>query len=169
MTSVPQNKTELTEAIESNYQKLRADLIDIPGELAREKELDGHAKGTTMSVCDLVAYLVGWGNLVLKWHRGRNKGLSVDFPETGYNWGELGKLAQKFYADYKDDDYEILLKKLEATKNDILTLIGKYNNHQLYEAPWYRKATMGKMIQLNTSSPYRNARNRIRRWKKQKV
>jgi hypothetical protein len=168
MTSIPQNKNELIEAIESNYQKLQTDLVDIPDNLTCKKELDGHAKGTKMSVCDLVAYLVGWGNLVLKWHERRNKGLKVDFPETGYSWGELGKLAQKFYADYQNDDYQTLLKKLDKSKNDILKLITKYTNQQMYGVNWEGRWTMGRFIQLNTSSPYKNARNRIRRWKKQK-
>ncbi len=168
MTTVSQNKNELIKAIESNYQKLRADFVDIPDKITRIKELDGHAYGTKMSVCDLVAYLVGWGELVLKWHRIRKQGKEPDFPETGYKWNELGKLAQKFYADYKDDDYKLLLKKLEKSKNDILKLIEKYDNHQLYEVPWYGKWALGRIIQINTSSPYKNARNRIRRWKKQK-
>ena len=159
---------ELIEAIESTYKVLQTELIDIPDELSRRQELEGHAKGTKMSVCDLVAYLVGWGNLVLKWHSRKGKGEKVDFPETGYKWNELGKLAQKFYTDYKDDDFKALLEKLDKVVKDILNLIEKKDNIQLYGTPWYEKWTMGRMIQLNTSSPYKNARNRIRKWKKQK-
>jgi len=33
---------------------------------------------------------------------------------------------------------------------------------------WYDKWTFGKMIQLNTSSPFKNAKDRIRKWKKTK-
>ncbi|MFX4153989.1 ClbS/DfsB family four-helix bundle protein [Aliarcobacter butzleri] len=58
----------------------------------------------------------------------------VDFPETGYKWNQLGKLAQKFYEDYK--------------------------------ISWHEKWTLGRMIQFNTSSPYANAKARIRKWKK---
>lgn len=36
----------------------------------------------------------------------------------------------------------------------------------LYGAPWYEKYTLGRMIQFNTSSPYANARARLRKWKK---
>ena len=36
----------------------------------------------------------------------------------------------------------------------------------LYEIPWYDKWPKGKMIQLNTSSPYKNARTRVRKWKR---
>lgn len=33
-----------------------------------------------------------------------------------------------------------------------------------YGSSWYRKWTMGRMISLNASSPYANARTRIRTW-----
>ncbi|MGD1847912.1 MAG: ClbS/DfsB family four-helix bundle protein [Salibacteraceae bacterium] len=128
----------------------------------------GHAKGTLMSVADLVAYLLGWGALVLKWHHQKEQNEPVDFPETGYKWNELGKLAQKFYADYDHLDYPTLLSQLDAVVQQILELIHKTDNHVLYEQPWYDKWTQGKMIQLNTSSPYKNARSRVRKWKKAK-
>ena len=166
--SIPQNKIELMEAIEMDYLKLQAELVNIPIELTRNKELQGHAKGTLMSICDLVAYLVGWGNLVLKWHDKKTKGLHVDFPETGYNWGQLGELAQKFYKDHEADSYPALLQKLFKSKKDILGLVNSCNNKALYNIPWEGKWTMGRCIQLNMSSPYKNALNRIRLWKKEK-
>ncbi len=165
--AVPKNKAELIFEIETNYAKLIKDLETIPAELTRAKELEGHAKGTLMSISDLVAYLVGWGELVLKWHQKKVNDETIDFPETGYKWNELGKLAQKFYADYENLDYPSLLVKLDKTKVDILEIIQKTSNHDLYEKPWYDKWPQGKMIQLNTSSPYKNARTRVRKWKRE--
>lgn len=121
-----------------------------------------------MSINDLVAYLVGWGQLVLKWNDQKSKGLAVDFPETGFKWNELGLLAQKFYKDYEKEDFKTLNNKFDKTTNEILNLIESKTNHELYEVTWYNKWTFGKMIQLNTSSPYNNAKDRIRKWKKTK-
>ena len=50
----------------------------------------------------------------------------------------------------------------------ILQLIESKSNQELYEVSWYEKWTLGRMIQFNTSSPYTNARGRIRKWKKEK-
>ena len=119
-----------------------------------------------MSVSDLVAYLIGWGELVLKWNRKMDKNENVDFPETGYKWNELGKLAQKFYSDYENLNYKLLLTKLDKVIGEILGLIKSISNADLYEKSWYNKWTQGKMIQFNTSSPYKNARSRIRKWKR---
>tara|TARA_B110000114_G_scaffold174957_1_gene204025 strand:- start:461 stop:976 length:516 start_codon:yes stop_codon:yes gene_type:complete len=164
--AVPKNKEELIFEIENNYSKLKKDLETIPTELTKEKELEGHAKETKMSISNLVAYLIGWGELVLKWNRKKENGEIVDFPETGYKWNELGKLAQKLYSDYENVDYSDLLNRLDQTVNKTQKLIEKNTNEELYEKPWYDKWTKGKMIQLNTSSPYKNARIRVRKWTK---
>ncbi len=166
--AIPKDKDELTKAIVDNYKKLTTELSNIPINLTGKKELDGHSKNTLMSINNLVAYLVGWGHLVLKWNEKKSKGLEIDFPETGFKWNELGKLAQKFYKDYEKDNFTTLNLKLDKTTNEILKLIESKTNKELYEAAWYDKWTLGKMIQLNTSSPFKNAKDRIRKWKKTK-
>ncbi|HFK5507518.1 ClbS/DfsB family four-helix bundle protein [Elizabethkingia anophelis] len=165
---VPANKEELLKAIETNYSKLKKELETISVEETAVKELDGHAKGTLMSIDNLLAYLIGWGELVLKWNKNRSENKPVDFPETGYKWNELGKLAQKFYADYQNDDFNTLIQKLDDTVKKITSLIESKNNDELYGVGWYEKWTLGRMIQFNTASPYNNARGRIRKWKKEK-
>lgn len=149
-----------------NYKKLKKELDTIPPELTRIESLEGHSRDSLMSVCDLVAYLIGWGQLVLKWNRKSDNYEMVDFPETGYKWNELGKLARKFYKDYEHDDYPLLLEKLEQTVADVLLVVDSKTNEALYDIAWYDKWTRGRMIQFNTSSPYDNARGRIRKWKK---
>jgi hypothetical protein len=165
--SIPTNKESLKQAIFENYQKLRTELNSVPLHLAKQKNLEGHAKQTRMSVCNLVSYLIGWGQLILKWNEAKEKGLHVDFPETGYKWNELGKLAQKFYDDYDSQTYPQLIHALDRTVEDILNLIDKKTNAQLYQTPWYKDWTQGRLIQLNTASPYNNARLRVRKWKKE--
>ncbi|AKH94237.1 ClbS/DfsB family four-helix bundle protein [Elizabethkingia anophelis] len=165
---VPANKEELLKAIETNYSKLKKELETISVEETAVKELDGHAKGTLMSIDNLLAYLIGWGELVLKWNKNRSENKHVDFPETGYKWNELGKLAQKFYADYQNDDFNTLIQKLDDMVKKITSLIESKNNDELYGVGWYEKWTLGRMIQFNTASPYNNARGRIRKWKKEK-
>ena len=165
--AVPANKQELQIAIETNYSKLKKELSDIPVELTSIPNLEGHAKNTMMSINNLASYLIGWGELVLKWNIKKDNNETVDFPETGYKWNELGKLAQRFYKDYEKDDFITLCDKLDNTVFTILTLIEQKSNTELYNVEWYEKWTLGRMIQFNTASPYNNARGRIRKWKKE--
>ncbi|EGJ4769812.1 ClbS/DfsB family four-helix bundle protein, partial [Salmonella enterica subsp. enterica serovar Derby] len=102
---VPQTKSELLNAMDKDFSKLIGYLNAIPSELLSEKSMEGHAKDTMMSVRDLISYLLGWNMLVIKWITNDEKGESVDFPETGYKWNQLGLLAQKFYKDYEGVQY----------------------------------------------------------------
>lgn len=167
--AIPDNKQSLQDAIRSNYAKLRAELKPELAECSELKELDGHLSGSLISLNNLLAYLHGWGQLVLKWVDHKEKGEIVDFPETGYKWNQLGLLAQKFYADYETDDYLVLCEKLGATVESLLLLIETKTNEQLYDDAWYKQWTLGRMIQFNSSSPYANATKRIRKWKKIKT
>lgn len=164
--AVPANKDELLKAINSSFDKLIADLRSIPVSEVDERNLEGHAKGTQMSVANLAAYLVGWNELALKWLERDAAGQPVDFPETGFKWNELGRLAQKFYRDYHSLPYPQLLDRLAAAKGRLVSLIEARSNDDLYGRTWYEKWTMGRMIQFNTASPYANARGRLRKRRK---
>lgn len=161
---IPKNKSELLEQIQTHYLKLESDLRKIPENQAKKMGIPGNVKGTEVSPADVVAYLVGWGELVLKWHQKKSQNLPVDFPETGFKWTELGPLAQKFHQDYQDLSYHELLEALEHTVSKIVNVINDQTNEMLYEVPWYGKWTFGRMIQLNTSSPYKSNRAKIRKW-----
>lgn len=165
--AVPNHKEELLTAIRTTYRKLKGELENISEEQAQGTELEGHAKGTKMTVVNLLSYLCGWAELVLKWEERKREGLPVDFPESGYKWNELGKLAQKFYVDYEGNSLKMICAKLDLAVQRILSMIAKKSNNELYNEAWYEKWTLGRMIQFNTSSPYVNARGRIRKWKKE--
>ena len=162
--TVPQNKDQLLDAINSTFDRLIEDLNSIPAQRATERTLEGHVKGTRMSLCDLVAYLVGWNELVLKWIDRSAAGQPIDYPDTGFKGNELGQLAQKFYRDYEGIAYGHLLERLCVAKGRIVSFIQNQSTADLYEHPWYDRWTLGRMIQFNTSSPYANARKRLRRW-----
>lgn len=164
--AVPINKEELLKAIHLSFDRLVKDLDAVPLSAVHDRSLEGHAKGTQMSVADLVAYLVGWNELVLKWLDRDAAGEPVDFPETGFKWNELGRLAQKFYRDYEGIPFPQLIERLTEAKDRIVAAIETNSNEELYGRPWYGKWTKGRMIQFNTSSPYDNARARLRKWLK---
>ncbi|AQR67145.1 hypothetical protein BZG29_01345 [Janthinobacterium sp. LM6] len=167
--AIPNSKQELVEAITTTYAKLAQELARVPQALARDPVLEGQVKGTRMSVCDLLAYLVGWNELVLHWHAQLRDGKSmadIVFPAEGFTWNALGALAQRFYADYAGLSMDDLLQRLEQAKNQLLALIDAHDDAQLYGQPWYTHYTMGRMIQFNTASPYANARTRLRAWLK---
>ena len=80
MSSVPGNKDELELAINSIFPKPMADYRSIPESKARKPGVEGNVKGTVISVSDTVAYLIGWGKLVLKWYRLKSQKSACGFP-----------------------------------------------------------------------------------------
>ncbi|MCW2479368.1 ClbS/DfsB family four-helix bundle protein [Candidatus Symbiopectobacterium sp. NZEC135] len=164
--AVPQDKTALLAAINSEFSKLCREFAQVPAALVDEQSLPGHAKDTLMSVNNLAAYLLGWNELVLKWLARDAVGQPIDFPETGFKWNELGRLAQKFYRDYDALPFTQVIERLIAAQAQIVAHINTSSNEQLYGQAWYGKWTQGRMIQFNTASPYSNARGRLRKWRK---
>ncbi|EGR0292783.1 ClbS/DfsB family four-helix bundle protein [Vibrio parahaemolyticus] len=167
MSSVPRNKGELELAINSIFPKLMADYRLTPESNVRKPGVEGNVKGTLISVSDTVAYLIGWGKLVLKWYRLKSQNQNVDFPETGYKWNQLGLLAESFHDEYRNWKYDDLLIELESTVNEIQLLISSLNDHELYGVEWYEQWTLGRMIQFNTSSPMKNMRTKVRRFNRE--
>ncbi|MGF1834376.1 ClbS/DfsB family four-helix bundle protein [Photobacterium sanguinicancri] len=166
MSSVPQNKVELMSAISDIFEKLQRDINGIPVEFSRICEIEGNVKGTKISVCDTLAYLTGWGKLVLFWYEEKAAARVVTFPADGFKWNQLGLLAQHFQHEYRDWSFHALQQELLVTTQSIITLIKSLDNSELYEQAWYEKWTLGRMIQFNTSSPMKNVRTKIRRFKK---
>ena len=166
--AIPTNKTELINDIKSTYAKVRPE-FDIDKSLVNEKTMTGQIKDSKMSVHNLASYLLGWGEMMLDWDRAyRATGEVPDFQISNY-----GKLAQKFYQDYAGIEYDVLLKKLDETVEKIIKMLDAKTNQQLYEKIWYttkssnKDYTFGRLVQFNTSSPYRNAYSRMRKWKKE--
>jgi len=168
LSSVPKNKEELQKSIIVAFKKILVDYSTIPSQISREIGVIGNVKGTEISVSDTISYLIGWGKLVLKWYERQCAGKEVNFPETGYKWNQLGKLAQAFHAQYQKWPYSDLIAEFKATTDELLSLIESLSNDALYGVNWYDKYTLGKMIQFNTSSPMKNMRTKIRKFKKNK-
>ena len=167
MSSIPTNKAELQLAIEQSFDKLLLDYQRVPADMSRILGVEGNQKGSVISVSDTLAYLIGWGRLVLKWHELKAQGKSVDFPETGFKWNRLGELASHFQQEYQVWQYDDLLKEFACVISDILCLIHQTDSESLYQSGWYKDWSQGRMIQFNTSSPMKNIRTKVRRFIKQ--
>lgn len=163
--AIPKNKDELLKVLESSYSKLRMEILEIPESLSRKKTIHGD-----VSVCDVLAYQIGWGNLFLSWYAAGKKNEIPAMPREGYKWNELGKLAQKFYSEHQMYIKQQLLSIFEKTFNEILEIVQKEQNSSLYCIGVYAwtgdKWPLGRWINVNTSSPYQSALAKIRKWKK---
>ena len=170
MSSIPANKADLLLAIETAFDKIFKDYQRIPTEMSRILGVESGHKAGLISVSDSLVYLIGWGRLVLNWHQLKADNQDVDFPATGFAWNQLGELAQHFYRTYQDWQYDELLQEFESVTQQVLALIEACDPNSLYQAGWYNDWSQGRMIQLNTSSPMKSMRTKVRRFiKAQKI
>ena len=134
--TIPRDRDGLLAAIRLEFGKLTKTLAEVPPAHVHERSMEGQAKGTRMSPFDLVAYLTGWNELVLKWLERDAAGKAIDFPETGFKWNELGRLAGKFYADYEAIAYPALLERLHAANGRIVAFLERTDDAALSGRPW---------------------------------
>lgn len=162
---LPTNKEDLLKKLNESYIKLDAESDGIKKGLSRKKELEGG-----ISACDILAYQIGWGNLLLGWESAEQKGLTPDMPAEGFKWNELGRLADSFYKNSNKASLLELRFDFKRTVDKIKTMIENLPNEDLFK-PKRREWTgekwpMVKWIQINTIAPYSSARTKVRRWKK---
>ena len=163
---IPKNKGELISEIKKHFTTLWKDLETLPAQLANRKQLEWQIKDTKASVNNLISYLIWRWDLVLKWERNFETPEELQLPEIWFKWNELGNLAQKFYKDYDHLDFSTLKALLRENNISIIKMLENHTNKELYEKARYTKRTFWRLVQLNTSSPYKNIRSRIRKYLK---
>lgn len=163
---IPQNKKDLQDVLRQNYKKLRAELVNIPTNLSRKETVEGR-----ISVADIIAYQIGWGKLLLNWYAEGKKGHIPAMPAKGYKWNQLGDLAKKFHSDYRHKSLEELLPIFDSVVEKVIEIVDNETNENLYKLGIYEwtgdKWPLGRWINVNTSSPYKSASAKIRKWKRE--
>jgi hypothetical protein len=162
---LPTNKNELLSSLQAAYSKIVEEAASIPSGLERCPELEGG-----ISPCDLIAYQIGWGYLLLSWDELESRGKAVEMPAPGYKWNQLGLLANSFYGEQHEQTLKQLLDQFDELAEKIRLFIESKSEDTLFgigKRRWAgQKWPIAKWIQVNTVAPYGSARTKLRRWKK---
>jgi hypothetical protein len=162
---LPINKDELLSNLQAAYSKLVEEAASIPSELERNPELEGG-----ISPCDLIAYQIGWGYLLLSWDDLETRGEAVQMPAPGFKWNQLGLLANSFYRKHHEQTLKQLLAQFDVLFGEIRLFIESNSEDTLFgigKRHWAgQKWPLAKWIQVNTVAPYGSARTKLRKWKK---
>jgi len=163
---LPKNKTDALKNLLESYQKLNEEFENIPLKSSRIKGIQGN-----ISACDLLAYQIGWGKLLLSWNEAEINGKNPEMPAKGYKWNQLGDLAKSFYEKYEKESVIKLRKELKSVIDKISKMIEEMNEDELFkigQRKWAgEKWPVMKWVQVNTIAPYKAARTKVRRWKKE--
>lgn len=161
-------KAEFLESLHDAHEKLDAEYDDVTAAEARSGVVEA-------GVCpaDLLAYQIGWGLLVLQWEDAEQAGNVPDMPARGYKWNELTPLAQSFYKRYAKRSLKWLRAELGRVVDDIAGFIAGLTEDE-FLAKGHRtwageKWPVAKWVQINTVAPYKTARTKLRRWKRNRA
>lgn len=158
------HKKELLDAMESEHRQLIQLLDTIAQEAFEQPGVCGE-----WSCKDVVAHLVAWKKMFLGWYTAGLRGENPPTPAEDLKWNQTPALNQRIYLQWKDAPLDVVRSELEATYEEMLRLARSLPEGQLFRKqlyPWMRTWPLARWIAANTSSHYRWARTRIRRWAK---
>lgn len=130
-------------------------------------------EGVDRTPQEILAYQLGWMELIRGWERDELAGKQVITPAIGYKWNQLGKLYQKFYDKYNEYSLSYLKEMYFIAVNDLVLWIEDFDDDELFN-PGGRKWSQStpsnwpvwKWVHINTIAPFKSFRSKIRKWKK---
>lgn len=122
------SKQELIDEI-SNCAKLFIDEFSGIQETDKDKLLDG----VDRTPAQIIAYQLGWLNLILDWEKQEQQGAAVITPHAEYKWNHLGGLYESFYKQYENYSLHELCSMFEEAKQKIIKLTENYTDTELFQ------------------------------------
>ena len=67
-----------------------------------ESDKDVYKIGVNRTPAQMIAYQLGWLNLIQSWENDNKNNIPVVTPSPDYKWNNLGGLYQEFYKTYSN-------------------------------------------------------------------
>ena len=121
----------------------------------------------------MIAYQLGWMELLLGWERDEQAGLDVVTPAPGFKWNQLGGLYESFYQRWEQVSTEDLIDRFKILLGEIVKMVGGLTESELFgsgQRAWASSTPSAwpvwKWVHINTVAPFTTFRTKIRKWKK---
>lgn len=137
-----------------------------------EAQLHRRVDEVDRTPAEMIAYQLGWLNLIMSWEKDELEGKQVVTPTPDYKWNQLGPLYQSFYEQYQDDSLAELRLKFQKSVDRFCLWIDGLSEQELFDPgvrKWAMTAAMWpvwKWIHINSVAPFKTFRTKIRKWKK---
>ena len=121
----------------------------------------------------IIAYQLGWMNLVISWDRDELAQKEVITPACGYKWNSLGGLYESFYRKYENYPLRELKAMYISCVDEFIDWVNNFSEDDLFGQNIRKWASstpskwpIWKWIHINTVAPFKSFRSKIRKWKK---
>lgn len=139
----------------------------------RDDDWDLLVDGVDRTPRQMIAYQLGWMELLLGWERDEQAGSDVVTPAPGFKWNQLGGLYEAFYQRWAKASPEELIDRFGTLLGEIVKMVGDLTETELFESDQRAWASstpsawpVWKWVYINTVAPFTTFRTKIRKWKK---
>ena len=129
--------------------------------------------GVDRTPAQMLAYQLGWMDLLLGWEQGERAGREVVTPAPGYRWNRLGDLYSTFYEQWSDASLPQLREAFRERVDGVVALVASLSRDELFtsgQRSWASSTPsawpVAKWVHINTVAPFASFRTRIRAWKR---
>ena len=161
-------KKELIFEIEKTANLFIQEFNDI-----KEAQKDVMVEEIDRTPVQMIAYQLGWLNLLMNWDRDELTGKEVTTPALGYKWNELGGLYQSFYTQYENYSLSELKNEYIETVAKFVEWVDSFTEKEIFEQDVRKWASstpskwpIWKWAHINSVAPFKSFRTKIRKWKK---
>lgn len=138
-----------------------------------DSDSDLRLEGADRTPREMIAYQLGWMNLIRGWDRDERAGKEVITPAPGYKWNQMGVIYDGFYAACTKQSLTELKQMYKEAVAELLVWLQGFSDEELFQ-PGGRKWAQStpsnwpvwKWIHINTAAPFKTFRTKIRKWKK---
>ena len=159
--SKPTTKNQIIEAAQTERTALEQLLADLTPEQMIQPKVVGD-----WSAKDVLAHLIEWEQMVVKWYEAGVKDKVPAVPSEEYNWGQLPQLNHAIYLKHRDRSLADIQKEFKASYKKIIKTIQDIPEKELFTRghfAWTRNNTLAAYFVSGTSSHYRWARTALRK------
>lgn len=160
----------LSRLVIKEYNALMSRFISLPKDkFFQETFLSERGK---MSCAKLLAYQIGWGQLLISWYDNGIRGEVPEMPGEGFTKWDYKAIAEHFYKKFASLSFERQAELFAAVVSKIIDIIEtEYKSGNLDKTgvwPWCtlasgKKWPLSKWIRVNTYAPYKRATSVLRK------
>ena len=157
----PLNKQQLLQ----NAEAERAALDEFLAGLTPDQLTQAGALGD-WSAKDVMAHLLEWEGMVLRWYQAGTKGQAPVTPSEEYNWGQLPQLNQALYLKHRDRPLAEVQREYQTSYKKVMKTLRAIPEAELFtrgQFAWTRNNLLAAYFASCTSSHYRWARTGLRK------
>ena len=150
----PKDKSQLVAAITENYATLQATI-----EQFSSSQLDSEfvLEHRDRNVRDVIAHLLAWQEMFLKWYDEGKAGECPEMPAKGFTWRDTPALNNKIWKAGQKERRQTLQRKLDKTHQLLLAVVDAHSDEELFQKQhysWTGSSSLGSYVISASSAHY---------------